>query len=177
MSLSIKTIETPGAALAALCLAGAASQANATTVTVDLNLSFFSGPNTPIAIDSTTAQFFYSNVDFKSFVGTQNSGMFASSGLGGSAAIDSSLTYAPNPSGIKVAGLGSSTGFIQLSFLTDTNVQEFGFATITDGTLVSITYDDITPNTTPLPAAWALFVGGAGMLGMAAACRRRKIAA
>src|SRR5215471_4841561 len=140
MSLSIKTIETPGAALAALCIAGAGS-ANATTVTVDLNLSFFSGPNTPIAIDSTTPQFFYSNVDFKSFVGTQNSGMFASSGLSGSAAIDSSLTYAPNPSGIKVAGLGSSTGFIQLSFLTDTSVQEFGFATITDGTLVSITYD------------------------------------
>jgi hypothetical protein len=176
-----RTIETSGAALAALCIAGVSSQANAATVTYDLNLPYNSGLETEIGIDSTTPQFNYNSetANYKTVVGTMNSGAFASSGLSGSAAIDSSLTYAPNHPGLKVAGLdGLFTGYVQLAWTNDSNVQEYGYATFTGGDLTSITGDitsvTLTNVATPLPASWALLASGSAVFGLIATRRRRR---
>lgn len=173
-----RTIESSGAALAALCIAGMTSQANAATVTVNLNLGVANGVNSPIAIDSATPQFFYdSDLTIKeTYFGAQNSGMLSSAGLTTSAVIDPDPAhYVLGPDRIKVAGfVGTVTGFIQLSFLNDSNVREFGYATITNGDLVSITYETADIIATPLPASWALLTGGVGMLGLAARRRRRR---
>lgn len=185
MSPTIKSFESSGTALAALCIAGMSSHANASTVTVDLNLNYASDLYTSIAIDSATPQFYYNSEvsQYKTYFGTLNSGMLATSLLAGSPDIDSSLTYVPKPSGIKVAGLsGLQTGYIQLSWLNDSSVQEYGYATFTGGNLDSITGNDITVTSesvanTPLPASWALFVGGVGLLGLVAKRRRRKAVA
>jgi hypothetical protein len=178
-SRTIKPIESSGAVLAALCIAGLSPQAHASTVTVNLNLNYDTDLYTNIAIDSMTPQFYYdaeaSNV--KDYFGTQSSGEFASNGLSGTDQINSGLTYAATPGGLKVAGLdGLFTGYLQLSWFSDSNVQEYGYATFTAGDLTSITGNDIsvTLSSTPLPASWALFVGGLGMLGLAAQRRRRR---
>jgi hypothetical protein len=183
MSRTIKSIESSGAALAALCLAGVASQANAATVTVPFPIAHDSNTATNIAIDSSTPQFVYdSYVDTTYITGaqkanfnTQNSGLIAASLNNGSPTVDPSLVYSSGSTQVSYKNGLEGSGYVQLAFLNGSGIEEFGFASFNEfGDLVSITYEPAAA--TPLPASWALFVGGTGMLGLLAR-RRRKAAA
>jgi hypothetical protein len=177
-----RTIESSGAALAALCIAGVSSQANAATISVFL--AHDSDIKTNIAIDSATPQFFYDSYNFfgsgpqKADFGTQNSGLIATSGNNGVAVVDPTLTYVPATVNVSKNDSLEGSGFVQLAFISDTG-QEYGYASFNEfGDLVSITGDITSVNLTqaevPLPASWALFTGGVAMLGLVAQRRRRR---
>jgi len=176
-----RTIETSGAALAALCIAGMPSQANATVVTVNDFLAYNSGTDTPLSIDSSTANFFYNSYFFygqKADFGSTGSGLTANNGVNGSATTDPYVGgYTPYSSYTvsNDSGTLQGTGYIQFSLFNDHGDQEYGYASFDSaGDLLSYTYE--TAAATPLPAAWAMFVGGTAMLGLVAR-RRRKAAA
>lgn len=183
-----RTIESSGAALAALCVAGMSSQAGAATVVMPIFVAHDSNTSTNIAVDSSTPQFTYNSyLDTfptgddtttsiqKANFGTQNSGLIATSGNGGSPTVDPTLTYVPNNVQVSKYDSLQGSGYVQLAFLNQSGIQEFGFASFNEfGDLVSITYETADPSAVPLPASWALFTGGAGMLGMVAQRRRRR---
>jgi len=176
-------LESSGAALAALCIAGVPSQANATIVTVNDFLAYNSNNATDLFIDSSTANFVYNSYTFagqKADFGSIGSGLTANNGLNGSPTtapyaggytVFSSYTVA-EPFGLQ------GTGYIQFSLFNDSNVQEYGYASFdSNGSLVSYTYETAAAAATPLPASWAMLVGGTAMLGLVARRRRRKAAA
>jgi hypothetical protein len=185
-----RTIESSGAALAALCLAGVSSQANAATVTIPVSILHDSNVYTNIAIDSATPQFFYNSYIYNKYpfygqeadFGTQNSGQIAASGNAGTNSVDSALTYGNSTTEVSYKNLLTGTGYVQISFFDElSNQTEYGYASFNQfGDLVSITGDissvtlNAVANTTPLPASWALFTGGAALMGAVAQRRRRR---
>jgi hypothetical protein len=187
MSRRIRSIESSSAALAVLCIAGASSHANAATISAFVDSETYG--NTSIAIDSSTAQFSYNvflSSPFFSYPGGDQKATF-NTALGSSGQIGPTNIAAVNPSASYSSGAdtaaknGSSLGtaYIQLAFLNGLGQQEYAFASFnSQGDLVSITGDinsvTLSAVAAPLPAAWALFVSGAGLLGCAAKRRRRR---
>jgi len=175
MSRTIKPIETSGAALAALCIAGLSSQAHAATVTVPFFVAHDSNVTTNIAIDSSTTNFFYDSyqaLDQKADFGSTGTGLTADNGANGSNTTSPYSHYTPNSSyTVSDGGVLQGSGYIQFSLFNDHGDQEYGFASFnSSGDLLSYTYETATP----LPAAWTMFVGGTAMLGLVARRRRRR---
>jgi hypothetical protein len=179
----VKGFETSSAALAALCIAGVSSHANASTLAIPLDYN--TGQSIDIAIDSTTPQFNYDSTKYLGYVATfstLNSGGFAPSGVNGVNAIDSSLTYSPSPPGglgVAYKGETGSPFYVQLAFYNSDHQEEFGYASFDNvGDLASITCSECNSDetfvVTPLPSTWLPFISGLGALGFAAAQRRRR---
>ena len=185
----MKVFETSSATLAALCIAGISSQANATPVTFPDFIAYNSGTDTTIVINSTNPQFYYDSSfkyagpysGYDASFGTLNSGLIALSGASGVGTVDPTLSY-PTTGGIQVSSKGSpdGTGYIQLAFLNSSDQEEYGFASFdSNGDFLSITgnFLSVTYQTaTPLPPSWMLLIAGLGVLG-AVTHRRRRVAA
>jgi hypothetical protein len=177
----VKTFQTSSATLAALCIAGVSSHANAATVTVPDFIAFNSNTSTDIAIDSTTPQFYYSSATDPTYTSkydaslyTQNTGLIASSGAYGVGTVDPTLSYAPGSAQVAYKNGLEGSGYVQLAFLNSNDQEEFGFASFDgSGDLLSITYQ---PAAAPLPSSWTLLIAGLGVLGVMAH-RRRRVAA
>ena len=183
----VKGFETSSAALAALCIAGVSSHANASTLAIPLDYN--TGQSIDIAIDSTIPQFNYDSKQYPdghvATFSTLSSGLFGS-GVDGVAMSNSSLSYSASPPGglfvsnffNKGAPTGNS-GYVQLAFYNSDHQEEFGYASFDNvGDLASITCSecnsDVTSVVTPLPSTWLLLISGLGALGFAAAQRRRR---
>src|SRR5665213_1044602 len=161
MSRTLKSLESSGAALAALCIAGV-SQAGATTVNYS-DITHGQLHKTDIAIDSSTAQFYYDSVitapinidnpppgpsihypggDLKASFGSYGAGALGAQ-LTGLPSVDPAGTYTSSTADT-VFKTGTDavnfTGYIQLQFLVGSS-EKYGYASFEDGDLKSITGD------------------------------------
>jgi len=160
------------AMLAAGGAAGAASEASATTVILDIDSH---ATMTDISLEGGPAQFFYnydSTVD-KTYLGAYGDSLLMQPplpfGPGGYSHDPVKTAYNVNIKGSHYKGIGNpGDGYVNLKF-TEGSQGYHGFADITpDGALHSITYSPGVPE----PAAWALMIAGFGLTG--AALRRRR---
>lgn len=178
--------------MAALGVAGIASQANASVTVVTLDYAYNTGHDQSITLDGAgSSQFFYDSVrtrhghrpdytyTYNAYFGTDDnllkgvSGEIATTGVNGVAAIDPNLTYQKDPLGLQVSNNGTllGSGFVNLEFNTGSNTPEiYGYASFDlSGDLETITYGSV-----PEPSTWALLIAGAGVVGIATRRRRRQ---
>jgi hypothetical protein len=187
----MKGMKTSVATLAALGVAGLASNAKATTyVGISPPLDYASGQTYDIAVDSSTAQFVYrSDIAFPykyASFSTVNSGEFNSASVSANpAAFDTtSSDYSSDPSGVGVAfalifgPASGATGYLDLQFTNGDNQTEWGYASFDSGDLTGITTQGgdgvVTITAVPEPSTWALLIAGAGVVGVAARRQRRR---
>jgi hypothetical protein len=159
-------------ALAALGLVGTGGSAHAGLVTETYDLLPDVGVIAPVAVDSSSAQYYYKDSAALLQFGTNSGGLIASTGKDGTPTVDPSLTYASPASYIMAISGGTvfTNGYMNLSFTNGAGATEYGFATFdtTTGQLDTITYQAV-----PEPSTWALLITGAGALGTVARRRRR----
>jgi len=179
-----RKLESSGAALAALCIVGVSSQANATTISIS-DITHDQLHRTDIAIDSSTAQFYYDSFitsPLGSYPGGDvkaNFGAYGSAGIftPGQSTPDPALAYSGGSTTVYKSGSTALTGYVNLAFTNGAAQQEYAVATFSNGDLISI--GDVTTVTesvssTPLPASWALLVSGSAVFGLIATRRRRR---
>jgi hypothetical protein len=172
------------AALAALGLVGAGGSAHAALVTetYDVLPSFL--VSTPIAVDSSSPQYFYNGVKTGFLTGhyefgSTTGGLIASTGVDGVGSVEPSLSYSSQSLDMahahKLSATFNGMGYVNLEFTNGKGQTEFGYATFDTtpgadlGELETITYATAAPE----PSTWALLIAGAGVLGLATRRRRR----